>query len=688
MLMWTINDFPAYGNLAGCSTKGKKACPICGKNTHNRWLRFSKKFAYMGHRKFLKPSHPYRKKKAWFDNSVENGSKPRVLTGHNISAVLKDFPNSFGKGGEKKRKRKSNEFDGDDVFEDETSNIDNQNELSRWKKRSIFFSLPYWEELLLRHNLDVMHIEKNICESLISTLLHNAKSKDGINARKDLEDIGIRNDLHPEQRGTRMYLPPAPHTFSKSEKKKFCKRVYDFKGPDGYCSNIGNCIALEECKIMGLKSHDYHVLMQQLLAVAIRGLLPKECQKAIIRLSRFFNTLCQRAIDSEKLLSLEYEISEILCQLERFFPPSFFDIMIHLPIHLAREARLCGPVHFRWMYPFERYMKALKKCVRNTARPEGCIAESYLAEECIAFCREFLEKSLHVEENEVRNVEFENDTILEGRPISKTTAIMLTDKEKNIAHRSVILNTSIMDPFVQMHLEELQSKHKQLEKNQTILWKQHNEKITEWIKAKIPITSTNHSKTLRWLAYGPKKSALSCKGYIINGMRFQTKYIDRETQNSGVTYDAITMCRASAKDTAHVVDLVSFYGVLTEIILLDYHVFYVPIFKCDWANKGNGVKEEDGFTLVNLQQNQVPFARDPYILASQAKQVFYSRDDDSSNWYVVMKAPPRGYHELETNEESGNISFRTSQTEMDIDDCEEDSNVRVDCEGLIGEEMN
>ena len=51
---------------------------------------------------------------------------------------------------------------------------------------------------------------------------------------------------------------------------------------------------------------------------------------------------------------MEAEIVETLCMFERFFPPSFFDIMVHLTVHLGREARLCGPVHFRWMYPFER----------------------------------------------------------------------------------------------------------------------------------------------------------------------------------------------------------------------------------------------------------------------------------------------------------------------------------------------
>ena len=33
VLLWTVNDFPAYGNLCGCSVKGFKVCPICGEET-------------------------------------------------------------------------------------------------------------------------------------------------------------------------------------------------------------------------------------------------------------------------------------------------------------------------------------------------------------------------------------------------------------------------------------------------------------------------------------------------------------------------------------------------------------------------------------------------------------------------------------------------------------------------------
>ncbi|KAL0551644.1 hypothetical protein IC582_010733 [Cucumis melo] len=203
-----------------------------------------------------------------------------------------------------------------------------------------------------------MHVEKNICESIVDTLLGiESKSKDGVNARKVLELMGIRVDLHPQEREKQICFLAAPHTLSKSEKQSFCKRLYNLKLPDGYNSNISNFISLVDYKIMGLKSQDFYVLIQQFLPMALRGLLPKGPRNIIMRLCLMFNTLCQRVIDREKLVEIEHEIVEILCLLERFFPPSFFDIMVHLVVHLGREARLCGPVQFRWMYPFERYPK-------------------------------------------------------------------------------------------------------------------------------------------------------------------------------------------------------------------------------------------------------------------------------------------------------------------------------------------
>lgn len=186
----------------------------------------------------------------------------------------------------------------------------------------------------------------------------------------------------------------------------------------------------------------------------------------------------------------------------------------------------------------------------------------------------------------------------------------------------------------------------------------------------IPTNSKDHSTKLRWLAFEPRNIAQSYKGYVINGHRFLTDDVKRKTQNNGVVYGAFSICRSTAHDTTnHMVNIVDYYGVITDIIRLDYHMFQIPIFRCNWANKGNGVKEKDGFILVNLNLNQSAFLKDPYILASQAKQVFYSVEDDSSPWSVVMRAPPRGYHELETNEKF----FAESVSLREIDDLRDQS---------------
>ena len=68
-----------------------------------------------------------------------------------------------------------------------------------FQRKSIFFRFPYWKDLLVRHCLDVMHIEKNVCESIIGTLLDiPCKTKDGLTSRLNLVEMGIRTDLAPE----------------------------------------------------------------------------------------------------------------------------------------------------------------------------------------------------------------------------------------------------------------------------------------------------------------------------------------------------------------------------------------------------------------------------------------------------------------------------------------------------------
>jgi hypothetical protein len=56
---------------------------------------------------------------------------------------------------------------------------------------------------------------------------------------------------------------------SKGEKQQFCKVLHDIKVPNGYSSNISICVNIAQEKIIGLKSHDCPILMQQLLPVAL-----------------------------------------------------------------------------------------------------------------------------------------------------------------------------------------------------------------------------------------------------------------------------------------------------------------------------------------------------------------------------------------------------------------------------------
>ena len=120
-----------------------------------------------------------------------------------------------------------------------------------------------------------MHVEKNVCDSLIGILLDiRGKTKDTLETRKDLQAMKLRNELHPIvlDKG-RHKLPMAAYTLSKVEKTKMCETLSSIKVPIGYSANIKRPVSLKYLKLRGMKAHDYHVMMTQMLLVAIRGIL-------------------------------------------------------------------------------------------------------------------------------------------------------------------------------------------------------------------------------------------------------------------------------------------------------------------------------------------------------------------------------------------------------------------------------
>jgi hypothetical protein len=107
-----------------------------------------------------------------------------------------------------------------------------------------------------------------------------------------------------------------------------------------------------------------------------------------MKVSRVFRRLCAWEIRIEDRDSYMTEAAEALCLLEKSFPPTFMDVMSHLMIHLVEELYICGPMHCRWMYPIERYMKTLKDYVRTYALPEASMAEGYTMTETLGYSTE------------------------------------------------------------------------------------------------------------------------------------------------------------------------------------------------------------------------------------------------------------------------------------------------------------
>ncbi|XP_060190507.1 uncharacterized protein LOC132619696 [Lycium barbarum] len=533
-LMWTINVFPAYGNLSGWSTKGKLACPCCHKDTQS--VSLHNKLCYMGHRLFLPMNHPWRRNRG------------------------------------KVQKRKHNV----------------SNNAYNWRKKSIFFRLPYWKSLKLRHYLDVMHIERNVSDNILSTVMNMVgKTKDTLKSRYDLVDLGIRQGLHPIEDGDNILLPAVLDAFS---------------------SNISRCVNVFEKKIHVLKRHDHHVLLQDIFLVAIRGLLPKEVCEPIIALGKFFKNLYSKCLTIEDLDILEAEIPIILCKLEMVFLSAFFDVMIHLPIHLAREAKLGGPVQYRDMYPIERYLRTLKSYVRNKGCPEGSIAEGNLAEESLTFCSRCL-KNISTKFNKpTRN---DNGSGSEG----EISIFKKCGQPKGAASDS---NRLPHDEFNQACMYVLQN----------------CEEI-------FVLSAQGHANAeLISLAVGPEPLVHQYSTFMVNGFRFQTKELVRKMQNSGV------LVRGDDSDSNKE----------------KQESLPIQVSLWDVAHLGRGYKiDKYGFTSVNT--HCALNANEPFVLATQSEQLFYLNDIVDKDWLVAIKTNPRDLFNMPEVEDEALLNEEVYQQE-------------------------
>lgn len=376
----------------------------------------------------------------FFDKTVEEGTAPEAKDGSTVFKLTKNIKVVFGKGKTALGKRKK------EVVENTLP----------FKKHSIFFKyLTYWKDLEIRHAIDVMHLEKNVFDSTIGTLLDiPSKTKDGLKSRNDLVNLGIRKDLHPiELTNGKIEIPPACYSMSPEEKKAFCKCLRGLKVPTGFSSNIRKLVSMKDLSISGYNAHDCHKMLTVFLPIAIRAVKPVHTKVVITKLCYFFNRVSQKVFDPEELGPLQKFAVETACQLEMFFPPSYWDMMEHLIVHIVPQIIELGPLYLHQMWAYERYMAVLKGYVRNRAHLEGSMIEGYTTEEVVECCLDYMSDA-----NPIGIPVPRHDGMLSGKGTVGRKCFYDNDyKAVSDAHSSVLQQLAIVAPYIEQHTSDIRA---------------------------------------------------------------------------------------------------------------------------------------------------------------------------------------------------------------------------------------
>ena len=201
-----------------------------------------------------------------------------------------------------------------------------------------------------------------------------------------------------------------------------------------------------------------------------------------------------------------------------------------------------------------------------------------------------------------------------------------------------------------------------------------------WLKAHIygkwsTSQDVSMSQDLKNLARRPSSVVIRNTSYSINGYTFYTRERDENhpVQNSGVTLNAKAMHIASAKDKNLVYGTMNYFGFIEDIWELDYGGLRIALFKCKWADNNYVKNDDDGITVVDFRR--LGYRNDPFIMASQAIQVFYTIDPQDMDLSLVVLTKPRIVTDgEEVDEDCADIPSFTMRLPLvdEIDNLEDD----------------
>ncbi|XXG47864.1 hypothetical protein AAC387_Pa02g2432 [Persea americana] len=123
------------------------------------------------------------------------------------------------------------------------------------------------------------------------------KSKDTEYALQDLANMKIRPELHLRNRSNvKQEKPRASYTIGSKEKDSFCQYLKSIKDPDGDAVNLSRCVTSKNGILVGLKSHDCHVILQRLFPIGMRGYVNKEICTTLFEPDSFFEDICSKTL--------------------------------------------------------------------------------------------------------------------------------------------------------------------------------------------------------------------------------------------------------------------------------------------------------------------------------------------------------------------------------------------------------
>jgi hypothetical protein len=301
-----------------------------------------------------------------------------------------------------------------------------------------------------------------------------------------------------------------------------------------------------------VKSHDYHVLLTQMIAVGIQNILPVNVQEAIMNFCFFFNAIGQKVLSEEALESLEKRHYKTLCFLEMYCPPAFFDTSVHFTTHIIKEIKLLRHVFLHQMYVYERFNNILKSFIRNRAYPEGSMVQGYCTKEAMEWDLNYADPS-----NPIGIPKSHHEGTLTGKETIGKKAITPDPHLFRCAHFHVLQQMSIVSEYFDEYKEVLLRDNPG--RNESWLANEHMRKFIGWLRDRISHSSdTQTCEYQKMLARGPIFTVMIYQEYDINGYTSYTEQQDKKStyQNSGVHVDAYD---ATCQDKS------MYYGQIQEI---------------------------------------------------------------------------------------------------------------------------